>query len=98
MASQRKCLNLYDCSFSQQVLYYIYIIATKHELEELSQLADRITDVLFTGVNAVAAVTPTKANSAHSQMSAFLDRMEKLETFYRVASHRPRGILVAEII
>ena len=66
---------------------------TKHELEELAQLADRITDVLPIGVNAVAAVILIKANSADSQMSVLLNRMEKLETrLFR--GHRPRGILL----
>jgi len=74
-----------------------YITSTKHELEE-SQLTDRITDVLSAGVNVVAAITPTKANSADSQMSASRLDGEIGNSFYCVASHRPYGIFVAETI
>jgi len=59
--------------------------------------ANQITDILPAGINTVTAVTLTKAKSADSQMSALLDRMEKLE-IYHVTSHRPRGILVAKTI
>ena len=47
-------------------------IITASKLEELSQLADRITDVLSTGVNAVTTVAPTKANSVDPQLSALI--------------------------
>ncbi|XP_011051610.1 PREDICTED: uncharacterized protein LOC105144423 [Acromyrmex echinatior] len=54
------------------------LASSKHELEELSQLADRITDVLSTGVNAVATVAPTKTSSVDPQISALIDRVDKL--------------------
>ena len=54
--------------------------------------------MLSAGINVVTAVTPTEANSVDSQMSALLDRVEKLKTRLCVASHRPRDILVAETV
>ena len=73
------------------------LASSKHELEELSQLADRITDVLSTGVNAVATVAPTKANSVDPQLSAIIDRVD-WKLVYRATDYRPREILVAEAV
>ncbi|KAG5317708.1 SETMR methyltransferase, partial [Pseudoatta argentina] len=54
-ASEEVLKSLWLQRLPQQV--QAILIASKHELEEVSQLADRITDVLSTGVNAVAVVT-----------------------------------------
>ncbi|KYN50169.1 hypothetical protein ALC62_01041, partial [Cyphomyrmex costatus] len=76
----------------QRLLQQIQAIlaGTKYNLEELSQLADRVTDVLPIGNNSVTTFTPTQATSTDSQISALQDRIEKLETrLSRSKSHTP---------
>jgi len=58
----------------------VLLTVTKHDLEKLLQLADRITDVLFAGANAVTLVEPAKALFADSQLASIINRVIKLET------------------
>ncbi|KYN02153.1 PREDICTED: uncharacterized protein LOC108774490 [Cyphomyrmex costatus] len=56
----------------------VILTATKYDLEELSQLVDRVTDVLPIGNNTVATFTPNQATSMDSQCLRCW--IEKLET------------------
>ncbi|KMQ85926.1 hypothetical protein RF55_15255 [Lasius niger] len=65
------------------------LTATKHDLEELSQLADRISDVLPSEVNAITT-EPTKTPTADSQLSLLTDRIAQLETRLARSTSRER--------
>ncbi|XP_025996227.1 uncharacterized protein LOC120359942 [Solenopsis invicta] len=71
------------------------LTATKYDLEELSQLADRVTDVLPAGINVVTAATSKQTlptDPQCSQISALIERVEKLETrASRSRSRTPQG-------
>lgn len=73
--SEELLKSLWLQRLSQQAILIAYQARTRKAIA-----ISRITDVLSAGVNAVAAITPTKVNLADSQMSALLDRMEKLKT------------------
>lgn len=75
-ASEEVLKSLWLQRLPQQV--QAILASSKHELEELAQLADRITDVLSPSAMAVATVAPTNSNTKDAQISALTEQVTKL--------------------